>query len=97
MKNFLFNSLFSSESCVFFYFFSSSLEKVHFMALYNKKIGVWVAPRQRGIHSKPDLLQKSILYIVFGTLTMCAWLKCVYAYACMCAHLGFPTAFLFQK
>ena len=36
MKNSLFDSLFSSESCVY----SSPLEEVPFMALYSDKIGV---------------------------------------------------------
>ena len=36
MKNSLFDSLFSSESCVY----SPPLEKVPFMALYSNKIGV---------------------------------------------------------
>ena len=36
MKNSLFDSLFSSESCVY----SPPLEKVPFMAIYSDKIGV---------------------------------------------------------
>ena len=41
LKNSLFNSLFSNESCVFCHRFLSFFEKVSFMVLYSSKIGVW--------------------------------------------------------
>ena len=45
MKNSLFDSLFSNESIVFFHRFHSPFEKVPFMALYSRKIGVLGNPQ----------------------------------------------------
>ena len=93
-------TIFQRILCVFSRFLSS-FEKVAFMALYSRKIQVWVAPKLCGIHSKPSLMQKTFPYIVSITLAACAcskhvyaWLECAYAYACMRVHTqSFPQPF----
>ena len=94
----LFDSLFSSESCVFCHCFRSPLKKCLLWLYIVVKQGYEAAPRQCEICSKLELSAKSFPYKVIGTLTAYAWLQCAYAYACMRVHtLEFPAAFLFQK
>ena len=108
----LFDSLFYSESCVFYYRFHPPLKKLPFMAIYSRKIGVWgwsqtmwdslktrIKCKKLSIHSfwNPSYVRMPV-YACTCYKHAYAWLKCVYAYMCMHAHtIGFPVAFLFQK
>lgn len=88
MVNSIFDSIFSSESCLRFYIFLC-LEKVPFIAFYSGKIGVWCGSQmmwdsfQTIFNAKklslPSLWNPSYAHVL-------AWLKCAYAYACMRAH-----------
>ena len=103
----LFDSLFYSESCVFYYRFHPPLKKLPFMAIYSRKIGVWgwsqtmwdslktrIKCKMLSLHS---LWNPSYVHMpMYGCVYV--WLKCVYRYVCMHAHtLGFLVAVLFQK
>ena len=55
-----FDSLFSSESCIFLVGFLCVLKMYHVRLYIVEKIGFGTAPRQCGIHFKPQpLLQKT--------------------------------------
>ena len=79
MKKSLFDSLFSSETSMFLPLFFPLLKKFLLWLCIVKKKELGAVPKQCGICSKPILLQKSFLYIVFGTLV-------AYTCPCMCAH-----------
>ena len=63
----------------FYHLFFPLLKKFLLWLCIVKKKELGAVPKQCGICSKPILLQKSFLYIVFGTLV-------AYTYPCMCAH-----------
>ena len=81
MKNSLFDSLFPSESYVFYHQNFSSLKMYHLWLNIVKKQEFRAAPRRCDIHFKPSLNAENLPYMVFGTLA-CACMH-VYAYAYM--------------
>ena len=100
MKNSSFDSIFSSESCVFCHHFCPSLNKCH-LWLYR---GIRQLPNDMDLFQTKIKCEKLSLYSFWNLSCICmpvhayALLECAYAYVCMRAHtLGFPVAFLFWK
>ena len=81
VQNFLFDSLFSSESYVFYHKNSSSFENLPFQALYSRKKGFGGAYRWCEVHFKPSFNAENLSFLVSRTLA-CTHMP-VYAYACM--------------
>ena len=68
MKNSLFDSLFSSESCAFYQQNSSSLKIYHFRLYIVENKGFGAAPKRCGIHSKPNFNVENLFLLVSKTL-----------------------------
>ena len=80
-----FDSLFSSEFCIFLVGFLCILKIYHVRLYILEKMGFGTAPRQYGIHSKfQPLLQKTCLFYVSKTLAAYAG---VFLYTHALAHV----------
>ena len=99
MKNSLFDSLFSSESCVFHHYFFPPLKKCLLWLYIVKKRGLGQHQNNVGFIPNKVLMQKSFPYIVFTILaayacscmsvyviSMCMHNLSVRTHACVCVH-----------
>ena len=86
-----FDSLFSSESCIFLVGFLCVSKIYHVRFYIVEKMGFGMSPRWCKIHSKPQpLLQKTFLFYIFETLVAYAGV-CLRTHALAHVHRLLPT------